>query len=59
MTTTVEEILSSFPDCEDNPVDVLDGEIQALRHAERIIRTLRQEKEAVQRALVHGKYPIK
>ncbi len=49
MTTVTEEI-TSFSDS-DKIDDVLIDEIHVLRYVEGIIRTLRQEKEALQRAM--------
>jgi len=53
MTTVTEEI-TSFSDS-DKIDDVLIDEIQLLRYVEGILRTLRQEKEALQRAKILSK----
>ncbi len=57
MTTVTDEI-TSFSDS-DKIDDVLIDEIHVLRYDEGIIRTLRQEKEAAQRAMILSKKPIK
>ena len=59
MPTLTEEINSSFSDSGDKNVDALNDEIHYLRYVEGIIRMLRQEKEAIHRAMILSKYPIK
>ena len=59
MTTVNVKLNSSFSDSGDKIVDVLTDEIHNLRYVEGIIRTLRQEKEAIQRVMILSKNPIK
>ncbi len=59
MTTVTEEINSSFSDSGDIIDVLLNEEIHVLRYVEGIIRTLRQDKEAAQRAMILSKMPIK
>jgi len=59
MPTVNVKLNSSFSDTEDTIVDVLKDEIHNLRYVEDIIRTLRQEKEAIQRVIILSKNPIK
>ena len=59
MPTVNVKLNSSFSDSGDKIVDVLTDEIHNLRYVEGIIRTLRQEKEAIQRVMILSKNPIK